>query len=764
MDSKSSPDFARKGMEHMAANKYSYKRQSGGKAKPILISVGAVVAVGGAVIGWMAYQANRENQIAALKYDFNSAYPKSFNAAVSIDPADDFDRDGLSNETEKLMNTSGSIADTDGDGIIDGEEEQYGTDPSNPDTDGDGIFDGIEILAGLDPLSAQSDSSTPDAERKFTRKIEFDEGYVTLSGNADIFGATVEKLSLYSVASNAGAFSFPYEIYCKSPFDSAEITFRCSPGLLAAAGLTTDDIHIYRFDPRSKTYSNAGGTVAGESEITGTTDSNGVFLIGAEHVVNYVIDENTKVNIHLLIDNSGSMYPSNAYYASEENDTEFKRLSFAENLVSKLNNNTDIAITIFTAFTNTLCEFTDNKEDVMAAIEQIRTIGADYDGTSVERTLMNALKSFPEESQSERNIIVLLTDGISTETGNYTIDTIIDSAQAKNVTVMTISLGNDIDRALLQEIADRTGGKYFPISEANALEGLYSTLIATMENDIVDEDDDGTPDTYSLFDTGFKIEENGFKFSNFKTLDHGTSDFGMTMLARDWFKGNVKTKTDSYDLSKTAFSLNEPLSKVILACMSDSYITPDNYLNFREGELLEVDEKILKEAQGKGWFVREENFSENKNGWKKVQYLVPRYNGAALASSYSENDVQILRLIDYCNSLRDTGESFALSDESDLNRVKNILGSGTPMLMKMIWEENGVYQSRYVDLIALRRDMDNPNLFNLKIYDPNFGYPTKVTLNRTMVCDPNSSDSDYTYSANWDGKQVAIEFYLTEAE
>ncbi len=86
------------------------------------------------------------------------------------------------------------------------------------------------------------------------------------------------------------------------------------------------------------------------------------------------------------------------------------------------------------------------------------------------------------------------------------------------------------------------------------------------------------------------------------------------------------------------------------------------------------------------------------------------------------------------------------------------------MLMKMIWEENGVYQSRYVDLIALRRDMDNPNLFNLKIYDPNFGYPTKVTLNRTMVCDPNSSDSDYTYSANWDGKQVAIEFYLTEAE
>jgi len=748
----------------MAANKYSYRRQSGGKVKPILISAGAVIAVGGAVIGWMAYQANQENKIAALKYDFNSVYPKSFNAAVLIDPEDDFDRDGLSNKAEQLMNTSGSIADTGGDGIIDGEEERYGTDPNNPDTDGDGIYDGIEILAGLDPLSMQSDASTPDAKQKFTRKIEFDEGYVTISGNADIFGATVEKLSLYSVASNAGAFSFPYEIYCQSPFDSAEITFKCSPGLLAAAGLTADDIHIYQFDPRSKTYSNAGGTVVGESEITGSVGSNGVFLIGAEHVVNYVIDENTKINIHLLIDNSGSMYPSNAYYSSEENDTEFKRLSFASNLVSKLSGSTDIAITIFTAFTNTICDFTDNKEDVMNAIEKIRTIGADYDGTSVERTLMSALKSFPEESQNERNIIVLLTDGISTETGNYTINQIIDSAQAKNVAIMTISLGNDIDRELLQEIADRTGGKYFPISEANALEGLYSTLIATMENDIVDEDDDGTPDTYSLFDTGFKIEENGFKFSNFKTLDYGTSDFGMAMLARDWFKGNVKTKTDSYDLSKTSFSLNQPLSKVILSCMGASYITPDNYLNFKDGELLEVDEKILKEAQSKGWFVREEDFSENKNGWKKVHYLVPIYNGAALASSYSENDSQILRLIDYYNNLRDTGESFALSTESDLNRVKNILGSGTPMLMKMVWEENGSYYSRYVDLIALRRDMDNPNLFNLKIYDTNLGYPTKVTLNRTMVCEYGSENKDYTYSANWYGKQVAIEFYLTEAK
>lgn len=748
----------------MASNKYSY-RQQGGKAKPILISVGAVLVVGGSVIGWLAYKANEENKIAALKYDFNTAYPKSFNTSEIIDPAQDFDRDGLSNEAEQLMNTSGSIADSDGDGIVDGEEEIYGTDPNNPDSDGDGLYDGIEILAGLDPLSAESDGSTPDAELKFTRTIEFDEGYVTMTGNADIYGATVEKLSLYSVAANAGAFSLPYEIYCKSPFDSAEITFKCSQGLLTAAGLNIEDIHIYSFNPRSKTYENIGGVPTDDGGVRGATDSNGVFLIGAEHVIDYIIDEDTKVNIHLLIDNSGSMYPSSAYYNSEENDTQFKRLSFASNLVSKLDSNTDVAITIFTAFTNTLCDFTNDKELILKAIEEIRTIGADYDGTSVERTLINALKSFPEDSQNERNIIVLLTDGISTETGNYTLNQIVDSAQAKNVTIMTISLGDDIDRELLQEIADRTSGKYFPISEANALEGLYSTLIATMENDIVDEDDDGTPDTYSLFDTGFNIDENGFRFNNFKTLENGTSDFGMSMLARDWFKGNVKISNSEagYDLSVSTISLAEPLSKVILSSMTSTYASPESYLDFKEGELLGIDKDILKDAQAAGWFVRTEDLIVGKNGWKKVEYLVPRYSTSTLAGTYSENDAQMIKLIDYYNSFRGTGESFALSNENDLNRVKKILGSGTPILMKMTWEENGSYYSRYVDLIALRRDMDNPNLFNLKIYDPNFGCTTKVELNRTMVCKAESTANDYTYSAKWDGKQVAIEFYLTEA-
>ena len=104
-----------------------------------------------------------------------------------------------------------------------------------------------------------------------------------------------------------------------------------------------------------------------------------------------------------------------------------------------------------------------------------------------------------------------------------------------------------------------------------------------------------------------------------------------------------------------------------------------------------------------------------------------------------------------------------LSDEGDLNKVKKILGSGTPMVMKMTWEENGQYYSRFVNLIALRRDMDNPNLFNLKIYDTNADPVDTITLNRTMKVDGDGSfHQNYTYSASWDGKQVSVSFYNTE--
>jgi hypothetical protein len=64
----------------------------------------------------------------------------------------DTDRDGLSDEEEKLLGTNINEPDTDGDGLYDREEVKvYKTNPLNPDTDGDGFVDGQEVNSGYNP-------------------------------------------------------------------------------------------------------------------------------------------------------------------------------------------------------------------------------------------------------------------------------------------------------------------------------------------------------------------------------------------------------------------------------------------------------------------------------------------------------------------------------------------------------------------------------------------------------------------------------------
>ncbi|MGD9317012.1 MAG: hypothetical protein PVG56_09275, partial [Anaerolineae bacterium] len=63
--------------------------------------------------------------------------------ATAAWPAQDDDRDGLSNQLEV----------------------QRGTDPDRPDSDGDGLDDGLEVSQGLDPLNVDTDGdATPDAQ------------------------------------------------------------------------------------------------------------------------------------------------------------------------------------------------------------------------------------------------------------------------------------------------------------------------------------------------------------------------------------------------------------------------------------------------------------------------------------------------------------------------------------------------------------------------------------------------------------------------
>lgn len=742
------------------------------KAKTIIISIAAAVVVLGGILVYLAVKANEDNKIAALKYNFNKFYPDTYNTVEELDADADYDGDGYLNSEEASGKTGVISADTDGDGLTDKDEEKYGTDAVNADSDGDGIKDGIEIRAGLDPLSLITDGKTPDADRKFTRLMSFESGNISVSGSADIYGATLDKLTLNSVASNAGALTSPFEFHCDGGFESAVLNFMYDKQTLDIAGIKEDELRIYKFDPYLKKYNPVEST-ASNGKATCDLAENGVYVLGAETVIHKAAEayDSENMNIHLLIDNSGSMYPKSVQSTSNENDVNFKRLSFANNFVTALGNNVKFAISVFTYDFKTLIDFNSDKSRILPAINSIRSLGAGFDGTSVERALMLGLDKFTDEMRAERNIIILLTDGISTDTAGYTLIDIIRLAKAKNVTIMTIGLGDEVDTDLLGTIAGATGGSYYPISEANILEGLYSTMIASMEDDIVDDDYDGTPDSYTLYDTGFDPDFNGYSFQNFKSKTNGTLDFGMVTLARDWFRGGVAHEGNSsasdisYTFEGSTINTDEPLRKVILQIMQETWTRPDAYLNFLSGgETLKVLSEDAQRSQDMGWFKINIPYTDAGTDWKNAEILVPNHTASTMRTKYSENDYAMVRAIHYYESFRGTGENFSLNSEADFNRVKSILATGTPIVTKILWEnEDGSCSSRYVLMTMLRRDLEDPNIFKIKVYDVNSKFINTIIVNRSPRV-AGRSDNDFIYTASWEGKQVSLSCWLTEVE
>lgn len=755
----------------MANRKYSARATDGSKAKPLIIGIAAAAVVAIGILGYLAMKANEDNLSAALRYNFNRFYPSTYNTAEEMKDDADQDRDGVKNADEAAAKTSLIAADTDGDGLTDSKEKEYGTDPTNPDSDGDGLKDGTEVLAALDPLSLITDGKTKDSERTFVREIEFPDGKVTLTGHGNIYGATVDKLSLNSIAANAGVITAPYEVHCEGGFDSGKLSFNFDTKAAEYAGITAADLCVFRFDPYSKKYSELSGAVFSDNDsVYCNFSENGVYVLGSKKTIHKAAEayQSGQMNVHLLIDNSGSMYPKAIQSTSKENDINFKRLSFAQNFVTSLNGSVKYAISSFTYEFKTLCGFESDKSTVVNAIQSIRTLGPGFDGTSVERALMLGLESFDESTLSERNVIILLTDGISTDTAGYTLADIVSLAKAKNVTINTISLGNEIDRELLQKIAASTGGQYYPLEEADILEGLYTTMIASMDDDIVDDDYDGTPDSYTLYDTGFNPDFNGFSFGNFKTKEASTLDFGMIMLARDWFRGRVpeafeKGKDLSYTFEGTTISTDEPLRKVILQTMQTTWLDPENYLNFASsGKTLRVKSEDAANAQNKGWLKITIPYNEPGTGWEEAEVLVPNFNSNTLRTEYSANDYAMIRAIHCYNTLRDTGSSFVLNSENDLNRVKSILAEGNPVVTKILWSESdGKCYSRYVLLTALRRDLEDPNVFRMKIYDVNKESSSTIVMNRTPKIG-SGVVKDFSYTAKWDNKSVSLTCCLTE--
>jgi len=156
--------------------------------------------------------------------------------------------------------------------------------------------------------------------------------------------------------------------------------------------------------------------------------------------------------------------------------------------------NDRIGLVIFSGESFTQCPLTLDHSVVKTLLSQVKS-GMIEDGTAIGMGLATAISRL-QESKAKSRVIILLTDGVN-NMGSIDPLTAAGIAQTFGIRVYTIGVGAmgnapypvqtpfgiqyqtipaEIDEALLQKIADQTGGKYFRATDNRTLKTIYEEI------------------------------------------------------------------------------------------------------------------------------------------------------------------------------------------------------------------------------------------------------------------------------------------------
>ena len=155
-----------------------------------------------------------------------------------------------------------------------------------------------------------------------------------------------------------------------------------------------------------------------------------------------------------------------------------------------------IGLVVYAGESYTKTPITSDKSIVLSALKDI-TYGQLNDGTAIGMGLATSVNRL-KESKAISKVIILLTDGVN-NAGFIEPQTAADLALEYNIKTYTIGLGTngnalspvgynadgtfrygmrqvEIDEALLEEIAEATGGKFFRATDNEKLEAIYDEI------------------------------------------------------------------------------------------------------------------------------------------------------------------------------------------------------------------------------------------------------------------------------------------------
>lgn len=167
-----------------------------------------------------------------------------------------------------------------------------------------------------------------------------------------------------------------------------------------------------------------------------------------------------------------------------------------------------IGIVSFAGFADTRCPLTLDHENLLIAASQLQlATKPEEDGTAIGDGLGLALERL-RESSAKSKVAILLTDGVNNR-GDTSPQQAAELAATIGAKVFTVGAGTngmapvrvndpfgrsflqrmpvEIDEKMLKSIAERTGGRYYRVTDAQALERVYREIDALSRSEFIEQ-------------------------------------------------------------------------------------------------------------------------------------------------------------------------------------------------------------------------------------------------------------------------------------
>ncbi len=203
------------------------------------------------------------------------------------------------------------------------------------------------------------------------------------------------------------------------------------------------------------------------------------------------------IDIVLALDVSGSMA---VQYGPHDNRSRFQVAQEEAYRFIQKRTQDAIGIVLFATQAISRCPITMDKKVLQTIIKNLHLGEVDTNSTMLGLGIVTAVNRL-KVSKSKNRVMILLTDGEPSEK-DISMDAAIEVAKKMGVKIYVIGIGNEnedmvvqnffqrliiprLNKALLEKIADQTGGRAFMAHDANDMRAIYDTIdkLETVKHD-----------------------------------------------------------------------------------------------------------------------------------------------------------------------------------------------------------------------------------------------------------------------------------------